>query len=117
MEHYRDNLRHLVRPEDPSDRDPEDRVLLQDYEALFLANAFASHAAYDADTQLEEDLCLAYVEYINMVVREEKAGHVYLYAHTEKARDLLITVATNLDASETTTDGIGVMVEANLTKA
>lgn len=100
MEYYRERLRHVVRPEDPSDRDPSDSVMLEDYEALFLTNALTSYAAYEADTQLEEDLCLAYAEYIDMVIRDEGENQVYLYAHTEEARGLLYTVFAGLEGAD-----------------
>lgn len=114
MEHYRERLRHVVRPEDPSERQPENRVMLEDYEALYLAQMLPSYAAYNADSKQEEDLCLAYAEYINNVIRNEEKGHVYVYAHTEEARGLLREIVETYMGGFDLDESIERKVEDNL---
>lgn len=90
MEHYRDNLAHLVRPEAPKEREEADSIRLQDYEALYLHNGLVEYAAYGSEDAEEEEIALAYAEYINMAVRDEEKRIVNLYAHTEEARTVLV---------------------------
>lgn len=89
MDNYRDNLEHVVRPEDPEDRKEANSILLSDYEALYLRDGLTEFAAYDSETDEEEAVALAYVEYIDMVVRDERGLTVSIYAHTAVATDVL----------------------------
>lgn len=96
MDHYRDNLRHVIRPEKPSDRMESDRILLSNYEALYLRQQISNWAAYYADTEEAEAIALAYVDYIDMVVHDEREPTLHLYAHTDVAKDVLRGVSDEL---------------------
>lgn len=89
MEHYRESLEHIVRPERPADRDDANCVRLQDYEALYLYPSLVEYAAYEADDSTEESIALGYAEHINRSVRDEGNRIVFMYAHTETARKVL----------------------------
>lgn len=95
MEHYRSALEHVVRPEEPADRNDTKHLRLDDYEALYLYDAFVAYAAYDADSKTEEEIALAYAEYVENVVRNEAKGIVRLYAHTDEARAILSHVVAH----------------------
>lgn len=103
LEHYRDNLRYVVRPEAPADRQNADRVRVRDYEALYLYDGLVEYAAYEASDAEEEGIALAYAEYIHMVVRDEGRNQVHLYAHSETAQQIL---ADALDARSSQRDGL-----------
>lgn len=89
IEKYRANLRHVVRPEDPADRADSDRVLFDDWLALWAADAFRAYAAYDAPSSTHEDVAIAYAQYAEHVVRNEGKANVFFYAHTVAAREVL----------------------------
>lgn len=88
--HYENNFEHCVRPSSPRERRDADRVLLQDYEALYLLPGLRELGWYADDTKVEADIARAYVEYIQTQVREMEHGNIYLYAHTPEAKDVLI---------------------------
>lgn len=90
LQHYRSNLRHLVRPDTPSERVQSPQIALTDWEALYARMALREWATYGASGE-EQDLALAYAEYIDYSVREEDNSLVELYAHTEAAQDVLRT--------------------------
>lgn len=96
MKHYRSQLRHIVRPEKPSERE-QNYVLIEDYEALYLHERCVEYAAYEAETADEEEIALGYAEYINKVVRDEGRNVVRMYAHTEAAREVLCAAAPTAD--------------------
>jgi hypothetical protein len=89
MENYRESLRHIVRPEDPSERVQAAHVTLEDYEALYLYDGFVEYAAYEAPSREAEQIALGYAEYIHMVIKDEDKGRVNLFAHTSDAADVL----------------------------
>lgn len=97
LDHYRENLRHVVRPDDGSERTDSDRVLLEDWEALYLRQHLPVFAAYAADDAQQEEIALSYAEYIDMVVRDEERTHVYVYAHTPAAKEVLYDVVDTMD--------------------
>lgn len=97
LDHYRENLRHVVRPDDPSEGEKSDRVLLEDWEALYLRQHLPVFAAYAADSAQEEEIALSYAEYIDMVVRDEGRTHVFVYAHTPAAKEVLYAVLDTMD--------------------
>lgn len=89
MDQYRDNLSHVVRPEDPVEREDADRIRLNDYEALYLYEAFVEYAAYGGD-ETKVDIASAYAEYIDNAVRDERKNVVYLYTHTTEAAETIV---------------------------
>ena len=89
LRNYRDNLRHVVRPDKPSERREADRYIVSDYEALALQHLLREFEAYSADTDEAADIARAYIEYIDLVVREEERKQVGLYAHTREAHQVL----------------------------
>lgn len=97
LDHYRENLRHVVRPDDPSEGEKSDRVLLEDWEALYLRQNLPVFAAYEADNAEQEEIALSYAEYIDMVVRDERRNHVFVYAHTPAAKKVLREVVESMD--------------------
>lgn len=90
LDHYRDNLEHVVRPDDPSERASTRSVNLDDYEALYLRQLLIEFAAYGAEDATQEGIALAYAEYIDMVVRDERMQQVKLFAHTSDAEWVLL---------------------------
>lgn len=86
---YRSQLRHVVRPESPSEREDANRVQLDDWLALWAAKTLRGYAGYEADTGTESDVATAYAQYIEHAVRTEEKEQVFLYAHTEPAMDVL----------------------------
>ena len=86
---YRDNLRHVVRPDRPSERPDANRYIVSDYQALALQHLLREFEAYSADTDEHADIARAYIEYIDLVVREEGRTQVEIYAHTREARQVL----------------------------
>lgn len=90
MDHYRENLEHVVRPEDPSERRTADSISLHAYEALYLRRGLLSYAAYDAPSAEHEGVALAYAEYIDTAVRDNRVDHVSLYYHTDTAVVVLV---------------------------
>lgn len=86
---YRDNLHHVVRPEDPRARPDAPHIMVEDYEALALRRLLIEYEAYGAGTQEERDIAAAYKEYIEYVVYQEQKETFRLYAHTEAARVVL----------------------------
>lgn len=95
MDHYRERLGDVVRPEDPAERD-DSHATLTDFEALYLRMALTDYAAYKAPTADHEEIALAYLDYINMVVRDEEKSMVKFYAHTETAREVLYEASRNI---------------------
>lgn len=93
LDNYRDVLEHVVRPEDPSDREDCTRVRLNDYEALYLYDALVEYAAYTARSREEEQIALGFAEYIDLSVRDERKSLVYLYPHSTVAKAVLIEAA------------------------
>lgn len=93
LENYRDNLRHVVRPDDPSQRADSTRVTMTDYEALYLRGLLRTFANYGA-TDGQEPIARAYVEYIDMAVRSEGATTLDVYAHTQRAEAVLLDAVT-----------------------
>jgi hypothetical protein len=89
MQHYRDSLRHIVRPDEPHERVESRHLTIEDYEALFLYDGCVEYASYGADTGEKESIALGYAEYINDVVRNEGRGRVSLFVHTDTALDVL----------------------------
>ena len=90
MEHYRDSLRHIVRPEDPSDRrNVDDVVHLFHYEALYVRGALYEWSQYGAENEEEADIALGLVEYIDMTVHDERKSEITIFLHTERARKVL----------------------------
>lgn len=89
LNHYREVLEHIVRPEEPAERQNARRVTLQDYEAIYMAEACIEYAAYGADTATEEKIALGYHQHIHRVVGDERLGRVNLYAHTDDAVNVL----------------------------
>ena len=87
---YESQLRHVARPE--KDRQSATRVRLEDWQALALQDPLVEYASYVAPDAEHEAVAMAYAEYIDMVVREEAKNHVYLYAHTDVAEDVLLFV-------------------------
>lgn len=89
---YREQLRHLCRPDTPSERIQSQYISLTDWEALYASIVLKEYATYGAlDCSEEESIALAYAEYIDMSVREEGNRLVDLYAHTEWAEDVLLS--------------------------
>lgn len=84
---YESVFKHLIRPE--KNRPDANRVRLTDFEALFIKPLLVEHAAYEAANGTEEDIALGYAQYIDKVVRAEAKNHVYLYAHTQRAMEVL----------------------------
>lgn len=89
MENYRSTLRHIVRPEKQEERVDATSITVEDFEALYLVEALDEYAAYHADDETRAEIAQGYVEYIDMVVRDEQSSHVTLYAHTYHARAVL----------------------------
>jgi hypothetical protein len=88
MDHYRANLDHVVRPENPDERD-EPYAMVDDWAALLLRRHLTEFAAYAAPSPDAEAVALAYAEYIDMAVRDEGKRQVKLFAHTDKAERVL----------------------------
>lgn len=99
MRHYEENLRHVVRPERPGERTTAPKVVLSDYEALYLAYLLRHYAAYDAPGN-HRDIAWAYVEYIDMVVRDEERTTVAIFAHTHDAFEVLEQALISLNGGE-----------------
>lgn len=114
METYRNQLRHIVRPEDPTDRQNSDRVPLDDYEALYLRHALPMWAAYNAETQTEEEIAVGYGQYINQVIRDEGKNFIYLYAHTPEAKGVLQAVVGDIDEVLDIAESVESKVDENL---
>lgn len=87
-EHYRENLRHVVRPDETAERSDTPRVKLSDYEALMLQHVLTEYAGYMAGDN-EERVAEAYIDYIDMTVRDEGRSFIWLYAHTDLAVSVL----------------------------
>lgn len=88
LQHYRSSLRHVVRPDTPSERLQSPKLSLTDWEALYARMVLREYATYGAEDG-EGDLALAYAEYIDMSVREEGNTLVEMYAHTDEAAEVL----------------------------
>lgn len=88
-QHYRDSLRHIVRPEKPSERLSASSVPLDDYEALYFQTALIEYASYEAPSEETATIARGYSEYIDMVVRDEGEAYVPLYVHTDEAAAVL----------------------------
>ena len=92
---YRTVLNHVVRPDNAADRQDSPHVYLTAWEALFIRNELLDYAHYHARDNTEERIALAYEEYINMLVRDERKGAVCLYAHTRKAWTVMLDALRN----------------------
>lgn len=97
---YRENLEHVVRPENPTEREKSNYIFVSDSEALSLARALETYTGYETPSDTHRDIAMAYIEYINLVVREEKEKFVYIYAHTEEAIEVLDAVTDGDGDSE-----------------
>ena len=90
LEHYRDNLRHVIRPDVPTERYDAPSMPIEDYEALALLRRLREYADYELGPSDEHhDVARAYIEYINMCVRDEERPMFTLYAHTTVAVETL----------------------------
>lgn len=98
IHNYRQVLRHVVRPEESSERKESPRVHLLDYEALVLKRALAEFAGYYARDETEERIALGWVEYIDMCIHEERSKSFYLYAHTDKATTVFYAAIGKCDS-------------------
>lgn len=101
MKHYEHNLRHIVRPDKPTERETSPRVGMADYAALYLARALEEFAAYEADTDVRRSIAWGLAEYIERCIYEERKQYVTVYAHTSDAREVLVDA---LDAATPETD-------------
>lgn len=86
---YRTVLRHIVRPDDAHDRNESNHYTVEDFDALAIAAALREYAVYSAPDEVHERIALGYIEYIDLVVRDEGRRHVDLFAHTSEADDVL----------------------------
>lgn len=93
LQHYRDSLKHIVRPEKPSERLDQPHIELADFEAVYFVRHLYEYAAYEAETQMASTVARGYAEYIRMVVRDEGKKNVRLYAHTGLAWTVLLSAA------------------------
>lgn len=114
MENYRQSIRHIVRPNDPTQRADADSVALRDFEALYLYEGFIEYAAYEAETRTEEQIALGYAEYIDMSIRDEGKNIVRFYAHTSEAKDVLAAAPY---ARSDRIDGIEDRIETQISEA
>lgn len=89
LHNYREVLRHVVRPDDGTDRKDSRRMAVRDWQALWLRQGLREYAAYHSPTDEHEQVALAYIEYIDMCVRHERKNVVTLYAHTPLACEVL----------------------------
>lgn len=103
--HYARNLRHVVRPDDPTEREEADSVYVEDYEALYLSYNLRLIAAYDDDPKVR-GIAWAYDEYIEQCVRDEGKRSMGLYAHTPEAKGVLKEAASKSDGSVTIEDSM-----------
>lgn len=88
MSNYESVLRHVVRPDDKSERRESPQVVLSDYGALYLRDALREYADYHAAGEYEA-IARGYVEYVERTVYDEERHSVILYAHTPEARMVL----------------------------
>lgn len=108
-DHYDENARHCIRPAAPADRESAQSTTLAAWQALKLRTGlremafyeWADKEPYESETQHgrstsnNEDegnyhsIALAYAEYIDTCVRDERQETVQLYAHTDVAEDVL----------------------------
>lgn len=87
---YQDAVeRHVIRPADPSDRQTASRVRVTDFEALYMRRLLAEYASYSAPSDTRQTIARAYCEQIDDRVRDSGESFVYLYAHTDDARQVL----------------------------
>jgi len=92
LSHYRDNLRHVVRPSDSTERETaEYSYSLSAWQALKLRTGLREKAHYEwAADERKHMIALAYAEYIDMCVRDERRENVQVYAQTDAARQVLV---------------------------
>lgn len=90
LDNYRENLRHVVRPEERNERQASPSFTLADYEALYLRQCLREYAAYEAPSQRKASIAWAYAEYADMCVRDERRSEVAFYAHTTDAYEVLV---------------------------
>lgn len=91
MEHYRESLTHIIRPE--QNRQDASRIRLDDWEALYLYDPLVEYAAYSAPDAEHETVALGLAEYLDNTVREEGKDHVYVYHHTGVAETVLSAIS------------------------
>lgn len=90
VEHYNNNLRHMAEPASPAEREDADYMSVADYMALYLANAMREFAAYGSPSDEEEEIALAYDEYLrDRAAHEGLGGYIEVYAHTQQAVNVL----------------------------
>lgn len=100
LEVYRNNLRHVVRPEESSDRAESTSIVLTNWEALAVVEGLREYAAYHAPNSERSEIAIAYIEYAQMVVHEERKSSVQFFAHTEEARRVLTDGVTHVNSPE-----------------
>lgn len=88
LETYRQNLRHVVRPDDASQRKDARHVVLNDYDGLLLRACLEEYIGYGAPSDTHRDIAKSYIEYINMAVRDEEKRIFRLYVHTKEAKQV-----------------------------
>lgn len=89
MDHYDDNLRHMAEPATPHERERAVSTAIPDYEALYITDALYEWAGYMAPDDEAASIALGYAQYINHRVRKQGNETVTLYAHTERAAEVL----------------------------
>lgn len=89
LEIYRTVLRHIVRPDDPAERQESRSVQIMDYEALLFNWCLHEYKAYAAPTDKHRDIAEGYIEYIKMCIYDEHKNMVQLFFHTDTARQVL----------------------------
>jgi hypothetical protein len=88
---YEDNLRHLARPQKPSERREANAATIEDFQALWLADVFREYAHYaDHNYEGQGEIAVAYASFIDQEVRDHGKSHVDLYAHTEMAAETVL---------------------------
>lgn len=116
LENYRDNLSHLVRPEDPRERVDSFWHSFHNYEALYLKDILQDYGAYGTDDAEKTGIAEAYVEYIKMVVHDEQKTTVKVFAHTTEARELLRDAVEYADENGSVVDDLHGEIERKLTE-
>lgn len=86
MGDYQENLRHIAEPGSPSEREEADKIVLEDYQALWFAGQLREYAHY-GESKDRGRIAAGAAEYIDKKVREQECSQVSLYAHTKKAME------------------------------
>lgn len=89
LDHYRENLRHVVRPDEPSQRRESSSIKLRDYEGLYLAEHLREYAEYEETDEELDAIARSIIEYVEMCVRDEDRTVFDLYLHTSEARTVV----------------------------